>query len=51
MLRKVADHVAGERRVLLIELMNRGQSGGMHIHDTLLNALPGAFMIRWKSQA
>jgi hypothetical protein len=26
--------------------MRLGQSGGMHVHGTLLNALSGAFLIR-----
>ena len=41
-LRQVADHVAGKGGGLLIELVRLSQSGGMHIHDTLLNALSGA---------
>jgi hypothetical protein len=42
MLRQIVDHVAGKRRGFFIETMRFGQSGGMHIHDTLQNALSGA---------
>ena len=45
MLRQVADHVAGKSRGLFVELLRSGQSGGMHIHDTLLNALSGALLV------
>jgi hypothetical protein len=41
-LRQIVDHVAGECRGLFVEAMRFGQSGGMHIHDSLLNALSGA---------
>ena len=41
-LRQIADHVSGEGRSLLIERIALSQSGGMHIHDTLPNALSGA---------
>jgi hypothetical protein len=42
MLRQPFDHVAGKRRGLSVEMMRFGQSGGMHIHDNLLDALSGA---------
>ena len=42
MLRQVVDHVAGKYRGLLVERMHFGQSGGMHIHDNLPDALSGA---------
>jgi hypothetical protein len=42
MLRQIVDHVAGKRRGLFIKTLRFGQSGGMHIHDTLQNALSGA---------
>src|SRR6202022_119827 len=41
-LRQIVDHVAGECRGLFVEAMRFGQSGSMHIHDNLLNALSGA---------
>jgi uncharacterized membrane protein len=46
---QIADHVAGKRRRRFIKRMRLGQSGGMHIHGTLLNALSGAFLIRFLS--
>src|SRR6201747_1711052 len=42
MLRQIVDHVAGKRCSLFIETVRFGQSGGVHIHDTLQNALSGA---------
>ena len=45
MLRQVADHVARKGGSLFVEGVRVGQSGGMHIHDTLLNALSGALLI------
>jgi len=42
MLRQTIDHLAGKRRGLLVETMRLGQSGGMHIHNSLLHALSGA---------
>ena len=45
MLRQVPDHVAGKSRGLFVELLRSGQSGGMHIHDILLNALSGALLV------
>jgi hypothetical protein len=48
---QIADHISGEGRSLLVELVRSGQSGGMHIHDTLLNALTGALLTLGKCQA
>jgi hypothetical protein len=42
MLREVSDRVACEGGSLLVGKMRVGQSGSVHIHDTLLNALTGA---------
>ncbi len=46
MLRQVADGIARESRGLLVRKMRIGQSGSMHVHVTLLNALSGALLIR-----
>jgi hypothetical protein len=45
MLRQIADHVSRKCGSLFVEGEPLGQSGGVHIHDTLLNALPGALLI------
>jgi hypothetical protein len=39
---QIVDHVAAKRRGLFVETMRSGQSGGMHIHNSLLHALSGA---------
>ena len=38
-LRQIVDHVAGKCGGWFIEAVRFGQSGGVHIHDSLLNAL------------
>jgi hypothetical protein len=38
-LRQIVDHVAGKCGRWFIEAVRFGQSGGVHIHDGLLNAL------------
>jgi hypothetical protein len=42
LLREVLDGLAREGGRLLVGEMGFGQSAGVHIHDTLLNALSGA---------
>ncbi len=42
---EIADHVAGKGRGRFVGRIRFGQSGGMHIHDTLLNALTGAHLM------
>ena len=46
LLRQTFDHVAGEAEVCSSKAVRFGQSGGMHIHDDLLNALSGALEFR-----
>ena len=45
MWRQSADHVERKARRLIIDAISFGQSGGVHIHDTLLNALSRAPLI------
>jgi hypothetical protein len=41
-LRQIVDHFTGKNRGLLVEIMYLGQSFGVHIHESLPNALSGA---------
>src|SRR6202022_2835070 len=47
--RQIADHVAGKRGSLLVETLRFVQSGGVHIHDGLLDALSGALEFERRS--
>jgi hypothetical protein len=44
--RQVADSLAREGGSLIVGKVRIGQSGSVRVHDTLLNALSGALLIR-----